>query len=90
MSALAIEIAEQAEARARYFRLRAVNPDTPARHLFAYANGDGDGEALNEYLCRVGPGHQWGYSGAAYGGDDERFHGEGRVLCNRCGADGDA
>lgn len=34
--------------------------------------------------------HEWNYTGTAYGGDDERFHGEGRTICNKCGADGDA
>jgi hypothetical protein len=33
--------------------------------------------------------HEWGYSGTAYGGDDERWHGEGRCYCVHCGADGD-
>lgn len=36
------------------------------------------------------PGHVWVYTGTAYGGDDESFHGEGRVYCENCGADGDA
>ena len=34
--------------------------------------------------------HDWSYSGTAYGGDDESYHGEGRCLCSLCGADGDA
>lgn len=34
--------------------------------------------------------HEWVYTGTAYGGDDESFHGEGRVYCTHCGADGDA
>lgn len=34
--------------------------------------------------------HDWNYTGTQYGGDDERFHGEGRVICRKCGADGDA
>lgn len=33
--------------------------------------------------------HEWVYTGTAYGGDDERYHGEGRVYCSKCGADGD-
>lgn len=36
------------------------------------------------------PGHRWVYTGLAYGGDDERYHGEGVVYCCYCGADGDA
>jgi hypothetical protein len=34
--------------------------------------------------------HEWAYTGTAYGGDDERWHGEGRCYCIHCGADGDA
>lgn len=34
--------------------------------------------------------HDWSYSGTAYGGDDESYHGEGRCICSICGADGDA
>ncbi len=34
--------------------------------------------------------HVWVYTGSAYGGDDESYHGEGRVYCENCGADGDA
>lgn len=34
--------------------------------------------------------HEWVYTGTAYGGDDERWCGEGRVYCSKCGADGDA
>lgn len=36
------------------------------------------------------PGHEWAYSGTAYGGDDDSYHGEGRAYCIHCGADGDA
>jgi hypothetical protein len=32
----------------------------------------------------------WVYTGTQYGGDDDRWHGEGRVYCELCGADGDA
>lgn len=34
--------------------------------------------------------HEWSYTGTAYGGDDESYHGEGRAYCSKCGADGDA
>lgn len=34
--------------------------------------------------------HDWVYTGIAYGGDDPRWHGEGRCYCSKCGADGDA
>jgi hypothetical protein len=40
--------------------------------------------------CSNPAGHRWIYTGTAYGGDDERWHGEGRCLCAYCGADGDA
>lgn len=44
---------------------------------------DGD---PNESSCA----HEWVYTGTAYGGDDERWLGEGRCYCSKCGADGDA
>ena len=34
--------------------------------------------------------HEWAYSGTAYGGDDERWFGDGRCYCAKCGADGDS
>lgn len=34
--------------------------------------------------------HDWSYSGTAYGGEDQSYHGEGRCICSLCGADGDA
>lgn len=40
--------------------------------------------------CTNPTGHEWGYTGLAYGGDDDSFHGEGRCYCIWCGADGDA
>lgn len=40
--------------------------------------------------CSNPKGHSWVCSGTAYGGDDERWHGEGRCYCEWCGADGDA
>lgn len=33
--------------------------------------------------------HDWNYTGTQYGGEDDRWHGEGRVICRKCGADGD-
>lgn len=35
-------------------------------------------------------GHEWAYTGTQYGGEDERWGGEGRCYCVHCGADGDA
>jgi hypothetical protein len=40
--------------------------------------------------CTNPRGHSWAYSGSAYGGDDDSYHGEGRCYCENCGADGDA
>ena len=45
---------------------------------------DDDGDPIDR--CA----HEWECSGSAYGGDDDRWHGEGRVYCTLCGADGDA
>jgi hypothetical protein len=42
------------------------------------------------YGCTNPGGHEWVYSGTAYGGEDESYHGEGRCYCAYCGADGDA
>lgn len=46
---------------------------------------DADPEEEEE-ICN----HEWSYTGSAYGGDDDSYHGEGRVYCTKCGADGDA
>lgn len=43
-----------------------------------------------EQVCTSPFGHRFECTGTAYGGDDERWHGEGRCLCIHCGADGDA
>lgn len=40
--------------------------------------------------CIDPAGHDWVFTGTQYGGDDKRWHGEGRCLCRHCGADGDA
>ena len=40
--------------------------------------------------CTHPNGHEWSFTGTAYGGDDDRWHGEGRCFCAHCGADGDA
>ena len=55
-------------------------------------NGDApkDDEDEGERPCVNPGGHKWVYSGTAYGGDDESYHGEGRCYCEHCGADGDA
>ncbi len=39
--------------------------------------------------CTDPRGHKWACTGTQYGGDDERWQGEGRCYCEHCGADGD-
>ena len=78
---------ERLQTQLRYAELRQENPLVPAVKLFAYANGAGHGQTLQEFLC---PGHEWVYTGTQYGSDDESYHGEGRCYCLNCGADGDA
>jgi hypothetical protein len=39
--------------------------------------------------CTNPGGHKFECTGTQYGGEDERWHGEGRCLCVHCGADGD-
>lgn len=46
-------------------------------------------EPDDEPRCSNPDGHKWAYTGTAYGGDDERWLGEGRCYCVYCGADGD-
>lgn len=41
------------------------------------------------WTALVGCSHEWVNTGTAYGGDDPRWHGEGRCYCRLCGADGD-
>jgi hypothetical protein len=45
---------------------------------------------VGPYLGRCPCGGLWVCTGAAYGGDDESYHGEGRLYCDTCGGDGDA
>lgn len=40
--------------------------------------------------CTDPSGHKFECTGTQYGGDDQRWNGEGRCLCIHCGADGDA
>lgn len=75
-----------AEIAPAYRALRLQHPDIPARTVHQYLRDGGDGLTLQQFSCS----HEWAYTGTAYGGDDERFHGEGRCYCVRCGADGDA
>lgn len=81
-----MSLAERYERAAAFARLREQHPEIPAAKAWGYVNSDGS-ESLEEFLC---PGHEWAYTGTAYGGDDERWHGEGRAYCIHCGKDGDA
>lgn len=83
---MATALQERATRALEYANLRALHPSVPAIKLWHYVR-DGEGEPLREFLC---PGHRWAYTGSAYGGDDDRWHGEGRCYCVNCGADGDA
>ena len=56
-----------------------------------FADSEGDPvDDPNDQPCTNPAGHKFECTGTAYGGDDERWHGEGRCLCIYCGADGDA
>jgi hypothetical protein len=76
---------------AQYYRaLRHRYPHVAARHVHSYLR-DGDGAGtLEQYVCSITAGHEWAYTGTAYGGDEDTYHGEGRCYCALCGADGDA
>lgn len=75
-----------AEILPTYLSMRAEHPAIPARTIHAYLRSD-SGESFTAFCC---PGHEWAFTGSAYGGDDDRWSGEGRCYCLHCGADGDA
>jgi hypothetical protein len=87
------------EARERELELDA---ETAARdpgdpHELADADDDEFGDRFldagadsDPAACSNPRGHSWVYTGTAYGGEDERWQGEGRCYCEHCGADGDA
>jgi hypothetical protein len=79
-----------AEVAPSYLKLRSEHPAVPAKLVHLYLQEPGNDATFEEFVCRVTTGHRWSYSGTAYGGDDESYHGEGRCLCSHCGADGDA
>lgn len=56
----------------------------------AWLADGGSGPDEPDDSCTSPTGHEWGYTGTAYGGDDHSYFGEGRCLCVHCGADGDA
>jgi ribonuclease I len=80
-----------AEARAEgerlnfYAQLREKYPAVPALTIWRYVKEE-PGCSLKQYICK----HEWAFTGSAYGGDDESYHGEGRSYCSLCGLDGDA
>lgn len=80
------EVRDLADLVGPYRELRAAYPAVAARTIVEYLKR-GEGEPFEVFTC---PGHEWVYTGSAYGGDDESYHGEGRVYCSHCGADGDA
>lgn len=82
----AIEFGQRA---AEYQRLRAFGMRAITAHAYA-AHGHESGLSAEQFACGYEGGHSWSYTGTAYGGDDESFHGEGRCYCCLCGADGDA
>lgn len=71
------------EAEATLCRLRNGEP---------IPQSDDEDEPDDSYppACTNPGGHEFECTGTQYGGDDERWHGEGRCLCVHCGADGDA
>lgn len=74
-----------------YIALRRARPEVPARFVLAHVRGDvPEASSLDQTWCALGFGHRWSHTGTAYGGDDPSYHGEGRVICCYCGADGDA
>lgn len=76
-------VCEAVPGQPNHFRLNAAGLRAIARARAEEA-GEPDGS------CSDPRGHKWAYTGSAYGGDDERWHGEGRCYCEHCGADGDA
>ena len=65
-----------AEIAPSYLDLRRKHPEVPARQVHAYLRF-GEGERFEHFIC---PGHEWAYTGSAYGGDDESYFGRGPML----------
>lgn len=74
-----------AEVAPQYRALRKAHPAVKAADVHSYVRAGGDGQTLEQFLCR----HEWAFTGTQYGGDDEAYGGEGRAYCSRCGVDGD-
>lgn len=73
----------------QYLELREQHPRARARTVAAYIRDD-QGLSYRQFACGFEHGHDWRFTGTAYGGDDESYRGEGRAYCCLCGADGDA
>ena len=72
--------------KSAYRQLRQSHPEQDPERIVEYLN-DGDGGAtFSQSVCR----HEWVNTGTAYGGDDERYAGEGVCYCAHCGLNGDA
>lgn len=80
------QLQDLADIAPSYRALRAEHPEVPAIRVHEYVRM-GHGERFEEFMC---PGHKWVFTGSAYGGDEDSYHGEGRCYCSLCGADGDA
>lgn len=74
---------------AQYGALREQHPEIPACVIKRYID-EASPLTLEQFRCETTRGHQWSHTGTAYGGEDASFHGEGRVYCFFCNADGDA
>jgi hypothetical protein len=64
--------------------------DIPAIDIFGEEYWPDEYQDEPEDSCTNTSGHSWIYTGTSYGGDDNRWNGEGRCYCAHCGADGDA
>lgn len=74
----------------KYLTFRQEYPRLAAVVAYRAARIYEDGEvSAKEAICFATGGHEWAYTGTQYGGDDERWGGEGRCYCMKCGADGD-
>lgn len=81
-----MSLSERLTRAAAYATIRERRPDVRALQAWEFVCGNHDAASLDEFLCN----HKWAYTGTAYGGDDERWLGEGRAYCIHCGKDGDA
>lgn len=73
----------------QYRDLRTQYPGARALTIARYIRED-QGLSFPQFACGTEGGHARHITGAAYGGDDDSYHGEGRAYCCLCGADGDA